>query len=91
MKYSNIKVWLSQPVHYPETFIARMLIKGADNGVKRKRHCESGTVTWRLNIQGTPTYRALTVKEISEGSVREKGRGVLRRLEERPRLSLSYE
>jgi hypothetical protein len=34
-------------------------------GVKEERHGRVATVTWRLNIQGTPTLRGVTVKEIS--------------------------
>jgi hypothetical protein len=38
-------------------------------GVKKEGHGRVATVTWRLNIQGTPTCRAVTVKEISGGLV----------------------
>jgi hypothetical protein len=38
-------------------------------GVKEERHRRITTVTWRLNIQGTPTSWVVTVKEISGGLV----------------------
>jgi hypothetical protein len=38
-------------------------------GVKEEGHGRVATVTWRLNIQGTPTCRVVTVKEISGGLV----------------------
>src|ERR687892_1739240 len=38
-------------------------------GVKEERHRRITTVNWRLNIQGTPTCRVVTVREISGGLV----------------------
>jgi hypothetical protein len=54
-------------------------------GVKEERHGRITTVTGRLNIQGTPTCRIVTVRDLRRlGVIGERGRDLLRRLKERP-------